>query len=333
MQDDVIEDRFGLKVVLNAVDPESLRSIDKTALGSVPKQSREQMSRASTADTFGIDIEQDLVKAVTGRSRDPQLGKTISGRDALSASVKVDVTEIKEFLRSCLAQYQSQAYKTNFGWIDQIRDIRDPKIIAHLDAELVTRLKANSLDKIWMAVPEIVDWVDVKGFRYARRKRADLKPDLDVSDFLTALEGEEVSLDLLKGTRIYVISARSDEAFDHWSAFKCLYAEIERGDKLFVLNNGRWYEIDKTFTAEVAREFNRIPESTIVLPDYAHVDEGAYNEALPAAVTGSHCMDQKMIEHGGGHSKIEFCDLATVDKRLIHIKRYSGSTQLSHLFA
>jgi len=104
----VTEDRFGLKVVLNAVDPESLRSIDKTALGSVPKQSREQMSRASTADTFGIDIEQDLVNAVTGRSRDPQLGKTISGRDALSASVKVDVTDIKEFLRVCLAQYQAK---------------------------------------------------------------------------------------------------------------------------------------------------------------------------------------------------------------------------------
>jgi uncharacterized protein (TIGR04141 family) len=40
-----------------------------------------------------------------------------------------------------------------------------------------------------------------------------------------------------------------------------------------------------------------------------------------------------MIHHGGGHSSIEFCDLLTGDKKLIHVKRYSGSAQLSHLFA
>jgi len=45
LNDSVIEERFGLKIVLNCVESQSLRSIDKTTLGSVPKQSREQMSR------------------------------------------------------------------------------------------------------------------------------------------------------------------------------------------------------------------------------------------------------------------------------------------------
>src|SRR5579864_4130165 len=72
----VIEDRFGLKVVLNSVNPGSLRSIDKTALGSVPKHTREQIGRDSIAGDFGIDIEQDLVSSVTGKSRYGLLGKT-----------------------------------------------------------------------------------------------------------------------------------------------------------------------------------------------------------------------------------------------------------------
>ena len=59
LNDDVLEERFGLKVVLNSVDPDSLRSIDKTALGSIPKQSREQISREGGAANFGIDVEQD----------------------------------------------------------------------------------------------------------------------------------------------------------------------------------------------------------------------------------------------------------------------------------
>src|SRR5690606_10884825 len=37
LKDGVIEERFGLKTVLNSLDASSFRSIDKTALGSVPK--------------------------------------------------------------------------------------------------------------------------------------------------------------------------------------------------------------------------------------------------------------------------------------------------------
>jgi uncharacterized protein (TIGR04141 family) len=43
-------------------------------------------------------------------------------------------------------------------------------------------------------------------------------------------------------------------------------------------------------------------------------------------------MDGKNIQYGGGPSKIEFCDLYTQDGKLIHLKRYSGSSALSHLF-
>ena len=43
-------------------------------------------------------------------------------------------------------------------------------------------------------------------------------------------------------------------------------------------------------------------------------------------------MDRKMIRHGGGASSIEFCDLMSLDGDVIHVKNYSGSSVLSHLF-
>jgi uncharacterized protein (TIGR04141 family) len=49
LNDGVVEERFGLKVVLNTVVRDSLRSIDEATLGSVQKQSREQMSREGEA--------------------------------------------------------------------------------------------------------------------------------------------------------------------------------------------------------------------------------------------------------------------------------------------
>jgi uncharacterized protein (TIGR04141 family) len=57
LKEGVVEERFGLRIVLNSVGRESFRSIDKTTLGAIPKHSREQMSRDVAPADFGIDIE------------------------------------------------------------------------------------------------------------------------------------------------------------------------------------------------------------------------------------------------------------------------------------
>jgi uncharacterized protein (TIGR04141 family) len=44
-------------------------------------------------------------------------------------------------------------------------------------------------------------------------------------------------------------------------------------------------------------------------------------------------MDAVSINYGGGQSKVEFCDVFSRDRILLHVKRYSGSSVLSHLFA
>lgn len=170
----VTEERFGLRVVLNSVDPGGFRCIEKTALGSVPKHSREQMTRDVHAGEFGIDVEQDLIGTVTGKSRDAALGKIITGRDALHLSVKADVTNVKDLLAHCYDLYLSNAYQADFDWIDHIKDVRDPQLEDELNADLIQKLVANDLGKMWMAVPEVINWSDLKGFLYGNRKNADL---------------------------------------------------------------------------------------------------------------------------------------------------------------
>src|SRR5579862_3661644 len=154
LKDGVIEEGFGLKVVLNSADADSFRSIDKTSLGSVPKHSREQMSRDVTPADFGIDIEQDLVSLVTARSRDLRLGKLITGKDALYLSAPVDAANVVEFLSYCHDRYRSDDYKENFDWIDQISEVRSKRTQGDLNDLLVERINQGNLDKVWMAVPE-----------------------------------------------------------------------------------------------------------------------------------------------------------------------------------
>lgn len=332
LADGVLEERFGLKVVLNSVDPDSLRSIDKTALGSVPKQSREQISRAGGAANFGIDIEQDLVSAVTGKSLVGAFGKTISGRDTFAASAKFDVGNVADFLAETLTRYRSETYKERFDWIDQIKDVRSKLLISHLNGVLLQRLKAGELEHIWMAPPEVLDWADVKGFRYLRKRSPDV-PDLEPAELLAAAGDAEITLDWLKSAPILLISAKTDNEADRWTAYRCIYAEIEANGSMHVLNAGKWYQVAQDFTALVNADFASIPDSAIDLPDYHHESETLYNVAAAEHLDGSHCMDADLIVHGGGQSRIEFCDILTPNKELLHIKRYSGSQQMSHLFS
>jgi len=334
----VIEDRFGLKVVLNSVNPESLRSIDKTTLGSVPKHTREQIGKDSIAGDFGIDIEQDLVSSVTGKSRAEygQLGKTITGKDALAVSAKVDVSNIQDFLAFCYERYLSDEYKKDFEWIDQIAEVRNSKKNEALNDLLISKIHNNEFGRIWMAVPEVVDWVDIRGFRYLFRKEADIVDDLDIKDFLKAAAAAEktIDIDFLKRSRVFVISSKDEGVTDAWTSYDCIYAEIEQDGLVYVLNNGKWYEIVKDFAQQINNGFVLMHESAVNLIDYAHENEKAYNEAAASALTDSCCMDRKLIYHGGGHSSIEFCDIYdTAGKRLIHVKHYGGSSHLSYLFS
>lgn len=336
----VWEERFGLKATLNFVNPGSLRSIDKKTLGTVPKHSREQISRDGVAADFGIDIEQDLIQAVTGKSKDKAFGKTITGKDSLNISAKININNIKDLLKACYERYTSDEYKKDFGWIDQISEIKNPKLIETLNKTLVENINSENFDKTWIAVPEIVDWADVAGFKYKNNKKDDLNDDLHIKDFLESLDNEqEIDINLLKKNKIFCFSASTDFLLNQWTVLNCLYCEIFDKDtnKTYLLSNGKWYGVAKDFSDQVNSDFKNFPRSTLSLPDYSkgtHENEGDYNLKTAIQETAYYaCMDKQNISHGGGYSKIEFCDLYTQDKKIVHVKHYGGSSVLSHLFS
>lgn len=332
LKEGVYEDRFGLRVVLNSVDPKNWRSIEKTALGSVPKHSKEQMARDVAPTDFGIDIEQDLVGTITARSNDAALGKIVSGKDSLSLTVDVGANDIRDLLSHCFERFKSEDYKQNFDWIDQIKDIRDPSLETRLNTTLIERIGTNEFEKIWMAVPEVIDWADTLGFRYIQPRRGETRDDISIEAFVEALGNRELDITTLQAKSVYRISASTEDVANMWSAFRCLYAEIELNGRLYLLNNGKWYEIAAGFTEQVNRHFEQMPRSDLAFPDCETNDEETYNESVAAMLPNYTCLDRQLIMHGGGRSRVEFCDLITNDRKLIHVKRYGGSDLLSHLF-
>ncbi|MGE7777725.1 DUF6119 family protein [Chitinophaga sp. NPDC101104] len=326
----VIVENFGLRVILNSVHHQNVKGIKKHNIATIVKRSDEQMSKGVSTADFGIDIEQDLLTSLKGKSNYEFLGKTISGTDALSVNVDVNVKTLKAFLIKCYTRYQSNEYKKHFDWVDHIAFVRSEEIIRKLDAALVKLLNKGDYSNVCFSVPAVIDEVDVKGYSYIPHART-LEAELDIERLIQAFRGKLTSADQLKARKVKVIGV-DDLEKEVWDIYECISAEISIADKQFVIVNGRWYEISNDYVNDVNSYYERIALSTLKLPIFNHKDEGAYNAAVCKSNKDFMLMDRENITYGGGRSKIEFCDLYSKGKEIVHVKRRGGSSVLSHLF-
>ena len=89
LQSGVADERFGLKVTLNAVDHNQIRSVDRETLDSATPHSQIQASRATSITDFGLNIEQDMLRAVTGTPATRRSGSDSRAKTAYARSVRL----------------------------------------------------------------------------------------------------------------------------------------------------------------------------------------------------------------------------------------------------
>ena len=231
-------------------------------------------------------------------------------------------------------KYNDDSYKKTFPWVDHIAEVNSKGLIADLDESLAEHIRDDKQERIWLSVPDMIDWDDVSGFRYSLRANKPEFPDIHLDKFLQFLDDDgEINIRLLKAKCVHCIS---NEGFEKckWTVYKCLYGEIILDLNTYLLSGGKWYIVDTDFVQTVNDSFKSTPQYDKALPSYDHMSETEYNSRVASSSPNNYAlMDRKFIFHGGGQSKFEFCDLYTSDKDIIHVKRYGGSSVLSHLFA
>lgn len=89
---------FGLRVTLNAVGTNSIRSVDKETFDAIASHARQQAATETDVQGFGLNIERDLVHAVAGVPEDTTLADRLFGRDFLNASTRIDLDGLPAFL-------------------------------------------------------------------------------------------------------------------------------------------------------------------------------------------------------------------------------------------
>lgn len=334
-----IEEGFGLKVTLNVLNHEKIKSIDLKNLDTVIKNVRMDNSKETDFGSFGADIERDVLNAVVGVRKNFESFKyaeKICGKDAIKFSTEISISELPNLCTNLKRIYDLDEYKTHFRWIDHLKVVRkDKKLLEALNKEMISVIHKSDWEKIWLAIPEIIDWYDKEGLSYT--EKGEMHEDINFESFLNdkGKQATEIDIEALKSNKIFYHRQSQNAPYLNWTVYKCVYCEVDLTGQRYILVGGNWYSVDKKYTEGINEQLQNIQpyKGTCNFVKYGRVNEKDYNIDLQKANEKKAVLfDRKNIAYGGGHSSIEFCDIYFDNKEFIHVKRYSGSSTLSHLF-
>ncbi len=327
-----IDDTFGLKTCLNSIAPDKIRTIDRETFEAVHRHTREQAGTATSIAGFGMNLDEDLLRAVTGTPKNPTLGKVLSGREVLHATINIDLADIAPVLDTYEKRANSTDYRKDFAWTDHIQPVPNTQQDT-LNDQLVERLQRGDTTRTWLVIPQLLLREDILGFRY-NKKPHDPLPNLHLKDYFTHVRPyAKVTLDVLKRDKIGVCADDPQPVLE-WTVYQGLYAEHDDDKTTYLLTNGHWYAISRDFVNKVNAALKQTRDADLTLPDYNGPNEAVYNQELARTRAPKKVLfDQKLFKPAGATSPFELCDVYTANKQFVHIKRYGGSSILSHLFA
>ncbi|WP_345828547.1 TIGR04141 family sporadically distributed protein [Pantoea sp. BRR-3P] len=333
INDSCIVKGFGLKTTLKCIEHKKIRSLDKGSHNETNLLTRSQSSKEVDIYNLKIDSEMDILTTLTGTSTEDVLGNKITGKDAFVIMPDIELKAIPELLSKINSIYLLPLPE-EFEWVNNIKEA-DEEEIEILDLILIEKIKSREFDDVWIGEPEIVDWENQIGYCFEKRQRF-VHENLSVEqvcDFFDS-KNTEITIDDLKKNCLHVLNA-DFESIKKWSLYRCFYAEIKEGDQNYILRDSIWYVADRKFVTTIDDEMKKILhyEESDKFPVYSYKREEDYNKNVCLGDTSFTHMDQKFIHHGGGKSKIEFCDLIKDASDFIHVKYYSGSQSMSHLFS
>jgi uncharacterized protein (TIGR04141 family) len=325
---------FGLKVALNAVDPDRLRGAQARTFNDYALHTSRQLSRLSDVDALELDVQRDLLKALEGVLRDEEVGRRLVGRDAARLTAELDAAAIASKCAELFVLSESDAYKSAFPWVGTIEEIRDPE-----EVEVVERLAFDALGKREFSLfdlypPEFVA-TEIVEFRHwpgiASAVITEPGPKLLQEPIRIPMSATNARA-AVERYRLIGVDSGGDEV-DRWTYLECLHFETVHAGATYILDGGSWYRIEQNLVTDVESFMQSLGPSNLQLPDAGRGQiERHYNE-MAAERPDLTLIDRKLV-YLMGRSSVEPCDLLSPQGHLVHVKpRKGGSAPLSHLFA
>lgn len=338
-----VEPRFGLIVALNRItlahsddsDPRlrgRLRQASYRGLGPFTYNAGYRAARDTPLESFRMDRVIDLLYGAGGPTRGDRSGQVFGARALKTREPVASVDDLVELATASLADFRQTHYRGDFAFIDQMVPVFDEGLEITLRQQLFDDVVALK-DTIDVLVPDdLVAFEDERSICYIVRpgasaaKAADRVMTVDMIAGIVRRHGPEAldrDLRFCDADRNPITTA---------SILDCLAGEVRIGEDRFVLYDGDFYQVDGALLDRIDAALAAIPLVTLDVPPYGGGTEGDWNRAAASERPGRFVALDGCFIRLPGQSAFEACDILDTEGALIHVKRKSRSSTMSHLF-
>lgn len=339
------EGDFGLRAAINALDDKKLRRLERANLGDALRAvALSPFQRGLT--TFGMDDALDLVRKISGRTRDEASADSMSGSRSLRVTGEFGLEDLPTLASDALEYYGSDAYQqTEFAILDSVMPVTDLRLREELDDLTATSIR-NGEDLFELGLP--ISFEDqAVSYRFRGPRSRGAWPDLLLQDYVAAMGDRLVDLttETLKDHQVVAIFEDDGRPNAKWSVKSSLVGSLVHENERFATNEGEWYRIEQQFKDAIEASFENAIEDWDVAPEplrkiYDDKGNGHYEAEVDynrrfAQTQGYVFLDRALIRIPGvDRSDFESCDVLDVaGKRFLHVKKSSRrSSVLSHFF-
>ncbi len=353
LRSDFIEPYFGRNVVLNSVDPCKMLAAKSRSYERQPRHKDNQVSACSNLHEFDLNLENEILQRMTGQYDDSfitkegfnktTIGRKVSGYHSFGFTTRIPIDRIDPFLKWLFKTFESTKYKKILPDIDSFQPIISQKLTLQLNQLLLNKIKDSNSDGLHLSIPNMLDpmeflRISIKGPNGRELGQIDSSTvSLDqVQEFLSKAESCNFT-DTENWERRFRILCHSEidpVRNQSFSIFRCITGEIAYNGTTYALMDGDWYEINKNFLDRIIKSLNKyVRKGFARLSAYEDLDTTEFNyNKRQGMESGYEVFDQNVVKLRG-KGRVEVCDLLCQSGKLIHVKKYTASSTLSHLFS
>ncbi len=344
LRGDRIVQGFGLRCALGALDPEMTTSLNHKQVDLTTFVTDQSASGQASFRSFGLDPDVQLLRGAAGHvssNFSKEWATRAAGRDAFCANPDLTSHSILSFLQKLAELWEAKGYKVDYNWIDQVKEVQDPSARDRLLKKLYEELSKPIPKDVTLGPPISLPTTEIHTFQFGTSNpTGDIYTALSIHDYRSRVKTMRNSKSRswqrrLKKDHLFLLDPNK-RTNTKWSVFKCMSAKLSDAGPV-ILHEGAFYRVSRQFEERVDGELRRMLGSGIcpTWPATCGV-EAEYNQLLAASIPRSLVLDAKLISTYSGRSTIEVADVLSINGKkitLTHVKKYRGSSSLSHLFA
>lgn len=357
-----IEPNFGLRFASRGYNTFALNEIRSRRIDPSARTQSVQIPNRTAIRDFDVELEGEFVRRVVGEL---DAGFEIEGlgavvaTDSIAFKTETNLHEVRRVLNQMMDTVNQGDVRQDLRFIDALEPLRsNAEVTAELEKLLVQNLFGVRATKRSAPIDEDVaeldplilsfappDGLTIESVHSIRVKRGDqvgFMQEMHIESLREALSDFSGSFGrtALKDIKVMAIDSDGNPASSSTPLKNWLIFEAASDEKRYLLTLGKWFGLAESYARQLDDDLSRIEDVTPLLDlrDWVKSEEteeesgeGGYNKRAIDKRDDLVCLDKKTLTSLS--DQVEACDLFHEDGYLIHVKKYTDSQTLSHLFS